>query len=551
MTSAQPDAPHVPALPSGSNTTTTTATTTATTLSGVESKQQPGDDSATPPLGRHVEQTHQPNHVDSSTPSPKDPDLGKQQQNDIPTFDVITQNDAKTEDQQQPCPSATTTTLESNIKSCSTGQQQPPPEDQQHSSTPTTNNNSSKAMTSTTNAAKSIKSTKSASSLKKSSNQSLSQIPKETKSRLRQPSRTNSTATTGSTHSATATPSASSSSSSLQQKDSATSRLTTATSTPPPPMPSLIPTNLNGASTDQKDQLIQQLQEALQTEQSINRVLQGQKEAITRDLDYFSLTVDELMEEKESLVQKYEEEKLKSQSKEEDLNVLLEKLKTSTDNARDRSMEVDQWKTEIENIKEEISLEQNELKSVLKRKDQEIVRLKNELVSAKEEVNALSSRLDMLLQETTTHHKPSTNGSHSPSSNHHHHHSIATGAIETPSASPRLDAQHYMDHDENSPMPVEESTLPTRTINDSTLGNKKRVHHPSLSVSTAPPPSHHPLDDELMSLTKEKERLQSDYGKIPLSGGGPTSRRRKEQLEEMLDEVDSQLSKVKQKIRRS
>lgn len=32
--------------------------------------------------------------------------------------------------------------------------------------------------------------------------------------------------------------------------------------------------------------------------------------AITRDLDYFSLTVDELLEEKEALVQRYEEEKV-------------------------------------------------------------------------------------------------------------------------------------------------------------------------------------------------------------------------------------------------
>jgi hypothetical protein len=39
---------------------------------------------------------------------------------------------------------------------------------------------------------------------------------------------------------------------------------------------------------------------------------------------------------------------LKSQSNQEDLNVLLDKLKASTDSARDRSLEVDQWKAEIE-----------------------------------------------------------------------------------------------------------------------------------------------------------------------------------------------------------
>jgi hypothetical protein len=36
-----------------------------------------------------------------------------------------------------------------------------------------------------------------------------------------------------------------------------------------------------------------------------------------------------------------------------------------------------------------------------------------------------------------------------------------------------------------------------------------------------------------------------------LTGGGPQARKRKEELEAMLDQVDSQLSKVKQKIRKS
>jgi hypothetical protein len=39
---------------------------------------------------------------------------------------------------------------------------------------------------------------------------------------------------------------------------------------------------------------------------------------------------------------------MKSQTKEEDLNVLLDKLKASTDSARERSMEVDHWKSELE-----------------------------------------------------------------------------------------------------------------------------------------------------------------------------------------------------------
>lgn len=75
------------------------------------------------------------------------------------------------------------------------------------------------------------------------------------------------------------------------------------------------------------------------------------------------------------------------------------------------------------------------------------------------------------------------------------------------------------------------------------------------------------LDEQLLMLIKEKEKvktnhqfvfslahyiqLQSSYSKLPLNGGGPKYRRRKEELESMLDQVDSQLSKVKQKIKRS
>ncbi|RUS17207.1 hypothetical protein BC937DRAFT_90269, partial [Endogone sp. FLAS-F59071] len=57
------------------------------------------------------------------------------------------------------------------------------------------------------------------------------------------------------------------------------------------------------------------------------------------------------------------------------------------------------------------------------------------------------------------------------------------------------------------------------------------------------------LDAELRALTKEKEQIQQDYSKLPISGGGPTSRRRREEIEEQLDEVDSRLSKIKLRMR--
>ncbi|KAI8048373.1 hypothetical protein BDF22DRAFT_271009 [Syncephalis plumigaleata] len=56
-------------------------------------------------------------------------------------------------------------------------------------------------------------------------------------------------------------------------------------------------------------------------------------------------------------------------------------------------------------------------------------------------------------------------------------------------------------------------------------------------------------NEDLHRLLAEKERLQNDYSRIPLTGGGPAMRRRKENLEAKMDEVDKELSSVKAQIK--
>ncbi|KAI9302943.1 hypothetical protein BJ944DRAFT_269162 [Cunninghamella echinulata] len=386
--------------------------------------------------------------------------------------------------------------------------------------------------------------TKSTSSISSRNSTNNKETTGNNKSRLRKPTITtagNNTTSSSTSSSFCHVPSTTSSTTSLKKEEI---NNTTNTSSLPPPVPT-IPDNI----TD-KDQLIRQLQEELQTQLSINRVLQGQKEAITRDLDYFSLTVDELMEEKESLVQKYEEEKINNLTKEEDLNVLLAKLKETTDHARERSAEVDQWKAEIEKTKEEAALELEEVKSVLQRKNQEITQLKGQLDNANDtieslssQVKNLSSQVDQLLEQINTHQHQSS----SIASQH-------SAAIETPNPSPQLQAQKYSHDDQDDNNQHQEFVTPLSSFKSSHSNNgfgfsnqQYRNSPPSLTVVTTT----NDLDDQLLTLTKTKEKLQSDYSKIPLSGGGPMSRRRKEELEDMLDEVDQQLSRVKQKIRRS
>ncbi|KAI8880525.1 hypothetical protein K501DRAFT_296391 [Backusella circina FSU 941] len=57
------------------------------------------------------------------------------------------------------------------------------------------------------------------------------------------------------------------------------------------------------------------------------------------------------------------------------------------------------------------------------------------------------------------------------------------------------------------------------------------------------------LDLRLRELLREKEILQAEYSKAPSSGGNALVRRRREELESRLDSVDSQMCRIKLKIR--
>ncbi|ORZ27519.1 hypothetical protein BCR41DRAFT_367840 [Lobosporangium transversale] len=57
------------------------------------------------------------------------------------------------------------------------------------------------------------------------------------------------------------------------------------------------------------------------------------------------------------------------------------------------------------------------------------------------------------------------------------------------------------------------------------------------------------LTTQLQHLIKEKERLQADLSKIPISGGGPMTRRKADMLEEQMDKTERAISKIRLNIR--
>ncbi|KAF9083655.1 hypothetical protein BGX23_011245 [Mortierella sp. AD031] len=69
------------------------------------------------------------------------------------------------------------------------------------------------------------------------------------------------------------------------------------------------------------------------------------------------------------------------------------------------------------------------------------------------------------------------------------------------------------------------------------------------AAATGPTQTVEELTAQLHGLMKEKERLQADLSKIPISGGGPMMRRKAEMLEEQMDETERMMSKIRYSIR--
>ena len=84
------------------------------------------------------------------------------------------------------------------------------------------------------------------------------------------------------------------------------------------------------------------------------------------------LTVDELFAEKTDLVQQLEDEKIKSQHHLDDLNLLLDKMKSNADHAREQSLAVSQSKQAFEVYQKQAEEDKKALLNQLSLKDQTI-----------------------------------------------------------------------------------------------------------------------------------------------------------------------------------
>ncbi|KAL0075448.1 hypothetical protein J3Q64DRAFT_1648355, partial [Phycomyces blakesleeanus] len=90
---------------------------------------------------------------------------------------------------------------------------------------------------------------------------------------------------------------------------------------------------------------------------------------------------------------------------------------------------------------------------------------------------------------------------------------------------------------------------PSPPRHENSLDNLEQVPEKVSSEREDTEPAENDLDILLRDLVLEKELLQAEYSKMPVTGANTLTRRRREELESRLDEVDSHMSKIKLRMR--
>ncbi|KAG2222032.1 hypothetical protein INT45_003677 [Circinella minor] len=272
----------------------------------------------------------------------------------------------------------------------------------------------------------------------------------------------------------------------------------------------------------------------LDKERAVVKALQRQKEACNKDITFLSQSVDELTNEKHVLSTKYELEKTSRQRFQDDLSSVTDKLNEATKQVRQLVIE----KSELEKVMNERRLIHekalNEHISKLgKEKCSENLsdeNLQTQLRHSQDQVRVLKATMEQFLRMGIFSDDMSMWGD------------IASRYNTT------MKASAFESLVQDGPKPHQQqqqqgSKLVAATTQASSENTKKEDSALPEIKSVAD------LDNSLRELLREKELLQSEYSKIPITGVNALTRRRKEELEARLDQVDSRMSKIKLKHR--
>ncbi|KAG1047835.1 hypothetical protein G6F43_009740 [Rhizopus delemar] len=286
----------------------------------------------------------------------------------------------------------------------------------------------------------------------------------------------------------------------------------------------------------------EQLKDTLEKERAVVRALQKQKEACNRDIAFLSRNVEDLTAENSELKKKLDHEKIMKERFQDDLSSTMDKLNEATESIRQLENQNKQLKSEKdEKMKEVRELKRNNKPSFDSGKSGDRL-LAAQLRHSQNQVRLLKSTMEQFLRmgvfnddqglpsnltsPTTSvelaifEPKPRQRARQSPVVNKVTKASSeqeSTKSVETP------------ENQESQKQPVEKKSVERM---------EKKNEGDSFD-----------LDKQLRELLREKEILQAEYSKAPSSGGNALVRRRREELESQLDAIDSQMCRIKLKIR--
>ncbi|KAL9552432.1 hypothetical protein MBANPS3_003784 [Mucor bainieri] len=305
------------------------------------------------------------------------------------------------------------------------------------------------------------------------------------------------------------------------------------------------------------DMRCEQLRNKLEKERATVKALQKQKEAYNKDVLFLSKNVDELSADNQEWKRKFDVEKSAKERFQDDLSSTMDKLNEATEQIR-------QLESQNRLLKQEIDDKNTEIRELEKNKKSKspVVRGKSttasptgkssdrllaaQLQHSQNQVRLLKSTMEQFLRMGVFNDDLSSMTS-------------PTTSIDTVVSELRCGRSRQRRHPASTTVTkstgTDQHSDPSSTATTSTTSAQSRkslvpvdtkAKEPIKSNKSTPTSE---LNNQLLELLREKEILQAEYSKAPSSGGNALVRRRREELESRLDTVDSQMCRIKLKMR--
>ncbi|KAI9478698.1 MAG: hypothetical protein EXX96DRAFT_256190 [Benjaminiella poitrasii] len=297
--------------------------------------------------------------------------------------------------------------------------------------------------------------------------------------------------------------------------------------------------------------------------------LQKQKKACNKDVLFLAQNVDKLTLENLEWKKKYKTEKKNKERFQDDLSDTMDKLNEAVEHIRQLDNQTRVLKSEIDEKNKTIyELEKKAVAPPItmrtKEKDKDL--LAAQLHHSQNQVQLLKATMEQFLrmgvfnvdrQPNATSSffitSPTTSINEFKRERTHPHRITKLESVNSKKSSTTnsVTTEDSLVNSEQSTSPSQTIESASPTIESSSVVNKSsssikkhQTNENSKSVSAAE------LNNQLFQLLREKEILQAEYNsKAPSTGGKALMRRRREELESRLDALDSQMCRIKLRMR--